>query len=344
MKLLSTFLLVAACQATAAAQSVLLPPAPCRTIRSAHSMTFTPGSSVENFLVTSADPDLRRYIVYTPSSYQAASGPYPVVFMLHGTSQDATDPIQRLTWDEYAEAMDFIAVFPEALPYLLLDGSTRTKWATANVAASVVDPSELPLADDALFLREVFETLVAHLDVDCERVYATGFSNGGGFVKTNVRVELSDIFAATASAGGIGLTVTAPGEFFPENGLLFRPHFEVVGNEDANKRANCIDQGDLLPGQNLPMQIPDIIARGCMWTPMTTMASELALDPASYVAVERQYFTQFVWSDPVLPGPQPREYRFRVLQGLTHEYPSGSNYPLDYVPIFYGWLMQFTRS
>ncbi len=42
-------------------------------------------------------------------------------------------------------------------------------------------------------------------------------------------------------------------------------------------------------------------------------------------------------------GAGPREYRFRVLPAMTHEYPSGTNYPTDYVPIFYAWMSQYTR-
>lgn len=342
MKLLLA-LLLPALGATAAAQQGLAPLDPCRMVRTSHSMVYTPGVQVENFLVTAADPDVRRYIVQVPSSYQVDRGPYPLVFMLHGTGQNAGDPIQRLNWDEAAEAMNFIVVFPEALPYLLQDTTTRTKWATNSVATHVAHPSELPLADDAVFLRELYETLSAHLNIDCERVYASGFSNGGAFVKTNIHVELSDIFAATTSAGGIGLQVSTPGEFHPENGLLFRPHFEVVGNEDDNKRAGCVADGDLFPWQNLPMQISEIQARPCMWDPMTTMAQELGLDETDYTAVEMPFMTQFVWGSSLLPGPAPREYRFRVLENLTHEYPSGANYPIDYVPIFYAWMSQYTR-
>ena len=343
MKPLLLLSLLVTLGASAAAQQPISPPGPCRFIGASHAMVFTPGATTENFFVTTADPEVRRFIVYVPSTYQPDQDPYPVVFMLHGTSQNASDPIQKLTWDENAEALDFIAVFPEALPYLLLDGTTRTKWATDAVASYVVDPSELPLADDAVFLRELFNSLGAHLNIDCDRVYASGFSNGGGFVKTNIRVELSDVFAATTSAGGIGVHVTAPGEFYPDNGFLFRPHFEVVGNEDENKRARCIADGDLLPGQDLPMSVPEIIARPCMWDPLTTIAGELGMDPTDYDTLEQPYMTQFVWDTAMLRGRSPREYRFRVLRNMTHEYPSGNNYPIDYVPLFYAWMNQFTR-
>ena len=315
----------------------------CSFVGSSHSMSFVPGQPVENFLVTSADPEPRRFIVYVPSSYGLSRPTYPVVYMLHGTGQTATSPITNLTWDELAEARDFIAVFPEALEYDLQDGTRRTKWATDAVANYVVEPYELPLADDALFLRELHNTLGAHLAIDCERIYASGFSNGGAFVKINVRVELADIFAATSSAGGIGTRVSFPGEHFPANGFDFRPHFEIVGNKDLNKRQFCVDQGDLPPGDTLPMAAADIVATPCMWDPLTTMAFEMGLDPLSHAAVEQANRTQFRWNVETLPGPHAREYRFVILRNLTHEYPSGNNYPIDYVPIYYEWMLGYTR-
>jgi predicted esterase len=318
-------------------------PGKCNFIGASHAMAFTPGAPVENFLVTTADPDPRRFIVYVPSSYQATQGPYPVVFMLHGTGQTAGSPYSRLTWDEAAEALDFIAVFPEALPYLLLDGTTRTKWATAHVANDLVDPLELPLADDVLFLRELFNTLGTHLAIDCDRIYASGFSNGGAFVKAEIRTQLADIFAATSSAGGIGVRVNYPGEFYPANGIDFRPHYEIVGNKDENKEDACIAAGDLAPGNDLPMAAADIMAMPCLWDTIHAMASEVGMDASVFSSVEQIYTTEILWSTNAFPASVPREYRFRVLRNLTHEYPSGANYPTDYVPILYDWMLQYTR-
>ncbi|MFT7671205.1 MAG: hypothetical protein ACI8X5_003922 [Planctomycetota bacterium] len=317
--------------------------APCSYVGASHSMGFVPGMAVENTFVTSADPEVRRFIVYVPSSYQSGAGPYPVVYMLHGTGQTAGSPVSRLSWDELAEARDFIAVFPEALEYDLLDGTSRTKWHTNAVADFAVEPYELPLADDVLFLRELHNTLGDHLSIDCDRIYASGFSNGGGFIKTKIRVELGDIFAATSNSGGIGIAMGVPGEFFPVNGTDFRPHFEIVGSKDPNRKDGCVGQGDLLVGQDLPMIPADIIAAGCMWNPMVAMAFEMGMDESLYTTVEQPNLTQFLWSTETLIGPHPREYRFVVLRNLGHEYPSGLNYPVDFVPVYYDWMLQYTR-
>jgi hypothetical protein len=296
-----------------------------------------------NTLVTTADPDLRRFIVRVPSTYSVQHAPYPVVFMLHGTGQTAQIAMNNTTWNQSSELMEFIVVYPEALPYLLLDGTTRTKWHTEEVAANVVDPSELPLADDVVFVRELFNTLGANLNVDCTRIYATGFSNGGAFVKTKIHVDLGDVFAATTSAGGIGLGGGVATQYYPLNGFDFRPHFEVVGTLDNGKRESCILAGDLNPGDVLPRAVADVVTTPCMWDPLVLYTEALGLDATMYATIENANFTQFLWSSEVLPGPGPRESRFRILPGMTHEYPSGTNYPTDYVPIFYAWMSQYTR-
>jgi hypothetical protein len=76
---------------------------------------------------------------------------------------------------------------------------------------------------------------------------------------------------------------------------------------------------------------------------LTLFAEGVGLDPAIYATIENASFTQFLWSTVVMPGPGPTEYRFRVLPNLTHEYPSGTNYPTDYVPLFWFWMSQYTR-
>lgn len=306
-------------------------------------MTFTPGASMVNTFVCTVDPDLRKFIVYVPSTYSTQHAPYPLVYMIHGTGQLAQNAMHNTTWNHAAEVGGFIAVYPEALPYLLLDGTTRTKWRTDSVLAFAVDPSELPMANDTQFIRELHNTLITNLNVDCRRVYASGFSNGGGFVKQELRVDLADVFAATNSMGGIGATGGLPSDYFPTNGVDFRPHFEIVGTKDDNKIDNCISVGDLMPGDILPRAVAAVVATPCMWNPLQVFAEGAGLDPALYATVESPAFTQFLWSSVVLPGTGPTEYRFRILPNLTHEYPSGTNYPTDYVPILWNWMRQYQR-
>ena len=318
-------------------------PALCAPVGASHALDFTPGAPRVNTFVSSADPELRKFIVYAPSTYSTQHAPYPLVYMFHGTGQSAQIAMNKTTWNHAAEVGGFIAVYPEALPYLLTSGDTATKWRTDAVESFVVDPSELPMADDTQFVREVHNTLITQLNIDCARVYASGFSNGGSFVKQELRVDLADVFAATSSAGGIGVPNGVPADYFPANGLDFRPHFEIVGTRDDKKIDNCIAAGDLMPGDILPRAVAVVVTTPCMWDGLQLFAEAVGMDPAVYSTIESPTFTQFLWSSALLPGPGPTEYRFRILPNLTHEYPSGANYPTDYVPILWTWMRQYTR-
>ncbi len=91
------------------------------------------------------------------------------------------------------------------------------------------------------------------------------------------------------------------------------------------------------------MSAATIIATPCMWDSMQVLAEGIGMDPTIFSTNETAAFTQFLWSSVVAPGPGPTEYRLRILPGLGYEYPSGNNYSIDYVPIFYTWMSQFTR-
>jgi len=315
---------------------------PCTPSGASHPMTYVVGGHQLNTLVTSADPDTRKFLVFVPGDYHPLAPPYPVVYVFPGTGQTGQDIQGNTSWSQAADQFGFIVVYPEGLPYLLQDGTTKRKWNTPAVVQDV-DPSELPLADDVRFIREVHHTIGGHLNIDCDRVYATGFSNGGAFVKTRVRVGLADLFAATSSAAGIGVDTNFPPEYFPADGETFRPHFGIGGTQDDGFLDHCIALGDLDPGDPFPMQVADIIATPCIWTPVTTLAAANGLDPWAIQPLEHAEYTQILWDSVLLPGPGPTEYLFRVLPGLGHEYPSGNNYPTDYVPIYYTWMSQFTR-
>ena len=117
----------------------------------------------------------------------------------------------------------------------------------------------------------------------------------------------------------------------------------MVGTLDDNKRDNCVALGDLNPGDLLPRRVVDVLATPCVWDPLVLYTDALGFNSATYTTIENPSYTQFLWNTIALPGPGPREYRFRILPGMTHEYPSGTNYVVDYVPIFYSWMMQYTR-
>ncbi len=138
----------------------------------------------------------RRALVHVPPGYQAGR-PTPVVLMLHGAGATARWTIQQTEWTDKADAEGFLAVFPEGVPadpskpqafssnpLLWNDGSARRPLGTHEI-------------DDVGFLRALLDDLESHLTLDPRRVFATGFSVGGGMA-FRLGAELADRVAAIA--------------------------------------------------------------------------------------------------------------------------------------------------
>ena len=91
-----------------------------------------------------------------------------------------------------ADSENFVLVYPQAL---LEDGETN--WNTLRDG----EISKLS-ADDIGFVASMIDTLAATYQVDTTRVYATGYSNGGG-MSYALACQLSDKIAAVAPVSGL---------------------------------------------------------------------------------------------------------------------------------------------
>ncbi len=201
----------------------------------------------------------REYIVYVPKNpHFGVEAPRPLVFMFHGTTGDAQKFLNISGWAQKAEQVGLIAVFPTALEAFVLDsGRCTTKWNKFNLPAivdltykprwvgpsgEVIDyPDDAPWpADDISFVRAMLDDVKSDLNVDAQRVFASGFSNGAAFT-VRVAVELSDLFADSTFADAVSSTVAFFGLEPTRYDVRERPtHFSVnwrttvPGNPDGN--------------------------------------------------------------------------------------------------------------
>jgi polyhydroxybutyrate depolymerase len=113
----------------------------------------------------------RTYLLHVPSDYQANSSE-AVVLSFHGHGSNAFQQERRSGMSHLADQQGFIAVYPQGL----VGPDGRTGWAT--------DLRGRPQVNDVLFVSDVLNHLQAILCIDPVRIYATGFSNGGGI--TNI--------------------------------------------------------------------------------------------------------------------------------------------------------------
>ena len=130
--------------------------------------------------------DKRRYIVYTPPSYQSApQQAFPVVFNFHGGGMSMAEQMLYTQMNKTADRHQFIVVYPQGI---------KQDW---NVGFGM---DYLTGTDDVGFTQAMLSKLKQDYRIDDKRIYATGLSRGG-FFALRLAAELPQQFAAVASVG-----------------------------------------------------------------------------------------------------------------------------------------------
>lgn len=132
---------------------------------------------------------LREYIVYIPASYDE-DNPVPLMFNFHGFTMSAND---QMTWGgdmrPVADTAGFILIYPQGTLYW-----GEPHW---NVGSWTVGST----ADDIGFTEAMIDTLAENYNIDLDRVYSCGYSNGGYF-SFELACQLSHKIAAIGAVGG----------------------------------------------------------------------------------------------------------------------------------------------
>ena len=136
----------------------------------------------------------REYKVYIPATYNATL-PSPLMFNFHGWSMTADNQMTWTNMRPIADTAGFILVYPQGS---LLGGITHWNVGSWNYWSS---------ADDIGFTEAMIDTLAANYNIDLDRVYSCGYSNGGYF-SYELACQLSSKIAAIGSVGGTMSTET----------------------------------------------------------------------------------------------------------------------------------------
>lgn len=142
---------------------------------------WTPNTTKQLSVTTVNGP--RDFLVHVPKDF-VGDRYYPLVLFYPGKSATAQGAEQAYGLDDWPA----IIVYP--YPTVGLDG--HTAWAGAPYSSS---------ADDVGFTAAILDKLFADMCIDKTHIYATGFSNGGGFASL-LSCKLPQRFAAFAVVSG----------------------------------------------------------------------------------------------------------------------------------------------
>ena len=122
----------------------------------------------------------REYLLYVPANVDRTK-PTPLMISMHPAGMWPAFQRDVSGWNKVADEHGFIVVYPagRGVPRIFpMDG-----WKT---------PSQMP---DVRFIAELIDKLAAAYNIDPARIYADGFSNGGGMAFV-LSCTLSDRIAA----------------------------------------------------------------------------------------------------------------------------------------------------
>lgn len=130
----------------------------------------------------------RSYLLYVPSTLDP-SRPAPLVISIHGFASWPQNQSWVSRWNRLAEQYGFLVAYPAGTGLPL-------RWNTGLIAASSGGA-----AQEMAFINDLIDTLLKQYNLDPNRIYANGLSNGGGMSHL-LACRLSERIAAIGGVAG----------------------------------------------------------------------------------------------------------------------------------------------
>ncbi|MEQ1756093.1 MAG: PHB depolymerase family esterase [Micropepsaceae bacterium] len=225
----------------------------------------------------------REHILYVPQSYDARK-PTPVVVVLHGRPSNAAAMARISGMNAVAARHGFIVVYPEGLNHEWNAQFDLYNKSAHSVHTAGLEPAGLR-QDDVGFLKTLMADLRVDLNVDPQRMYISGFSNGG-FMTLRMACSASDTFAGFAEGGSALYTVMTE---FCKNGKP-APMFFMHGTADPSILIDGVQTRDSQSGMptRITLSVKETVAlfarrNGCAPSGVMTTFGESGRSPGTKV-------------------------------------------------------------
>lgn len=128
----------------------------------------------------------REFLIHVPDDYDPETA-VPLVITFHGFNEGAERHAASSEFIGLSDDEGFVVVIPQGR-------GSNPSW---RVSAAANRRSR----SDTQFARDLIQFMQAHLNIDSDRIYITGFSMGGGLAN-RIACDLSEVVAAVAPVAG----------------------------------------------------------------------------------------------------------------------------------------------
>ncbi|MBK9359473.1 MAG: T9SS type A sorting domain-containing protein [Bacteroidales bacterium] len=194
----------------------------------------------------------RTWIAYLPVDFNQNES-LPLMLALHGYTQNGQEIMQFSDFNTIADTGRFVVVYPNGI-----DNSWNVGFAGGSTA------------DDVGFLSALIDTMQDRYNIDLDRVYATGLSNGG-FMSYRLACELGNRIAAIAPVAGTmtdgSLTACSPQKMMPVLHIhgtadLIVNYNGGFGNASVDEVLEYWNSYNNCPALPVIEDLPDLVAEG----------------------------------------------------------------------------------
>ena len=131
------------------------------------------------------DGILRSYYMSYPTNVNPEDNSIPLIINMHGFGGNAVNQISYTQMNQYAHPQNVAVVYPQGLNN---SWNVYTYWDNNPY-------------DDVSFISDMIDQIAIDFNIDLDRVYACGMSNGG-YMTYRLACDLSDKITAFGSATG----------------------------------------------------------------------------------------------------------------------------------------------
>jgi poly(3-hydroxybutyrate) depolymerase len=260
---------------------------------------------------------IREAIISIPTTPPASDG-YPIVLMAHGTSGDANVFYNANGWKELGQKENFVTIFPSSLEWCFYNKhfdrySNTSRWVCGSLLDSLCVQEFPKLINDVAFLKKLIQLVSDSIKINKNKIFMAGFSNGSS-MSHKISMDATDVFSASGgSSAGLHELDTV---HQPKPRRI--PMFYMLGTKDDRYFSDLFPTELPFGGDSTLIYIKGSITKALLCQGLAD----------NFTRLETSISKVYTWTT-CRPGEKCAPYVFMLNKGQTHQFPNGTNHPID---------------